>query len=304
LKEGESVAEDLPHDRGGDDAAVWLETVGAPRLVGHHEDQELRIVGGSDADKGGDVATRPLRVLLTRAGLAGEAQPAHARPTAGALLDDAHHGAPDEAQRRLVEGNPPHGRRRAVQQPRAAQVSAVEQRRVGDRELERSHRQLVAHADGDERVVPVPLLARRDLAGLLALDLDPGAPPEAEQVQIAIGLVDAERLAHLGDADVARLDEDHLEGQVSVRPDVAKPAAAEESRATPAVEDLLLLHGAPGERPRADEGLERRTGLVGALRGRDPQALRAHVGKSLRVEPRPRRHGQDLAGARIEGDRA
>ena len=181
--------------------------------------------------------------------------------------------------------------------------SAVRDRRVRARHLDRRHRDAVADRHGADRGSR-PLIERKREARRLAREVDSGALPEAEAVDPRCEAPLAEALRDRDRADVRGVLDDLPYGHAlrSPRVRLADRAVGDLERRRQH-ERRARIHDPLLQTRRDGHELEGRSGLVGV--GDRPVAapIRARRREAVRVEPRRRRHGEDRTRLRIHHDR-
>ena len=284
------------------------------RGIDDHDDRERRLARRHEPDERRVVVrlrVAPVDQLRRRPGLPGNGVSLDLRKLRrGPPLDDRFH---DFGQRRrgLRGDRAPQdpGRDRvaaAVAQKRAHdarldEVAAVGDRAHGGRHLQRRDADLVSHRDRCEGARIQPLRVPDD-AGVLAAEVRRERLAEAEPGDVAAEALGAEPHPHPDRPDVARLRDDVDERQRAVRVHVADDPIAEHDEPGRAV-DLIGRRDHPlFDRRRRGDDFERGSRLVQILDG--AVAPRGDVGRveDIRVERRPVRQREDLAGVRLHDD--
>src|SRR3954451_9960459 len=181
------------------------------------------------------------------------------------------------------------------------QLAAIGNNTDRGRHLQRRHTHLVAHRYRGERT-RTEIRRVPDDTGARAAEVGAEHLSEAEAVDADTEEIRAELLTDLDRTDVARLGNDVDERQQPVMMRVGDLARAERDVAGVAVDEIGGADHAFFDRGGSGDDLERGAGLVGVLDRTIPASDEVGAAELVRVEGRPVRQREDLAGLRLHDD--
>ena len=185
---------------------------------------------------------------------------------------------------------------------RLDELAAVGHRAHGRGHLQRRDAHLISHRHRRQRAGIQPRRVPDD-AGVLAAEVRRERLAEAEPADVAAEALRAEPHPHPDRSDVARFRDDVDERQRAVRVHVADDAAAERDEPGSAVHRIGRRDHPLFDRGRRGDDLERGARLVQILDGAVAPRDDVRAAEDVRVERRPVRQGEDLAGVRLHDDR-
>src|SRR2546425_5434552 len=281
------------------------------------DDDDPGILRGDESGEGRDVRVVDVAAVLARdlrgAGLPRDAVALEHRAVRDPVVDrrDEH---PADSRRDVGRDDPADRRRRGAVLPiriaparhhvGAVEGTAVRDRRIGRRELERRRGETLPEGDGPE-VDRVPLRERPDAPARLGGEVHTGAPAEAERAQIRVHVVRAEPARDEDRARVRRALEDlpHPRWPVRLPKRVPQTPPADDREAFVVVRRLWRHH--PLVQGRGDrDRLHRGARLVRPRHGAVAERLGVRGRNTGGVVRRRRGEREDRAVPRVEDDRA
>ncbi len=282
-------------------------------LVDDDQDDQARIVDGDHAAEAGHVGAGGVAVavaaLLGGAGLAAAGDPVQVGRLAGALLDDARHGAAEHLGQGRRHDLPQRHRLELLHRgavtvahgldaARCVERAAVGHGAHGHAQLQRRRRHGLTDRDARlVRAVPLVRLVQESARLRLVRVLRPLAEAERCQILVQVVVVHAQR--GLREVDVAGDGEGAAEAP---RPVVVALVVrdAERCARVVAVDDGAGVDGAVVQQRRAAEDLEQRTGLERRRQVAVVPDRRVALAVRAGVQQRPAGGRQHVAVRRIQ----